>query len=69
VLSIVFVEAVALTLRTKGTLNTFALEGVSSIYVGMVLIMLATSTKTAAHTLIGLRRLVRARKAVQRVVT
>jgi hypothetical protein len=62
VLSIVFVEAVALTLRTKGTLNTLLLEGVSSLYVGMVLILLIISTNTAARTLIELRRLLQAQK-------
>ena len=67
-LGIVFVEAIALTLRTKGMLNTPALEVIFSIYVGIVLIMLTVSTKTAAQTLIKLRRLAHARN-VTRAVT
>jgi hypothetical protein len=58
VLSVVFVEAVALTLRTKGTLNTLALETASSLYVVFVLITLAISTKAAAQALVELRSLV-----------
>jgi hypothetical protein len=66
---IVFVEAMALTLRTKGMLNTPALEGVFSIYVGIVLVMLTVSTKTAAQTLIELRRLAHARNATRSSAT
>ena len=62
VLGVVFVEAVGLTLRTKGALNTLALEGAASLYVGVVLIMLAIATMSAARTLIALRRLARARR-------
>jgi hypothetical protein len=68
-LSIVFVEAMALTLRTKGMLNTPALEGVFSIYVGIVLVMLTVSTKTAAQTLIELRRLAHARNPARSSAT
>ena len=61
VLGIVFVEAMALTLRTKGMLNTPALEGVFSIYVGIVVVMLTVPAKAAAQGLIELRRLARSR--------
>ncbi len=44
-LGVVLVEAMALTMRTRGMLNTPALEGVFSIYLGVVLIMLTVSTK------------------------
>lgn len=56
-LGIVFLEAMALTLRTKGMLNTPALEGVFSAYVCIMVVMLTVSTKTAAQRLIELRRL------------
>ncbi len=64
-MGIVFVEAMALTLRTKGMLNTPALEGIFSIYVGVVLIVLTVSTKTAAQKLIELRRLAHTRNVTR----
>lgn len=63
VLGIVFVEAAALT---KGTLNTLALDGAFSLYVGIVLIMLPISTITAVRTLLELRELVQARGGQRR---
>jgi hypothetical protein len=59
-LGVVFVEAMALTLRTKGMLNTPALEGAFSIYVGIIVVVLTVSTKTAVQNLIELRKLARA---------
>jgi hypothetical protein len=61
-LSILFVQAVALTLRSKGTLNTLPLEGIASVYVALIMTMLLTSTASALRALLTLRALVRARR-------
>ena len=55
-LSILVVQAVALTLRARGgTVNTLSLDAIATGYVLAVLVMLITSTRSAVKTLLALR--------------
>jgi hypothetical protein len=63
-LAFFFVQAVALTLRSKGTLNTLPLEGIASVYVALIMIILLMSTASAIKSLVVLRALARARRGV-----
>jgi hypothetical protein len=58
-LAILFIQAIALMLRSKGTLNTIALDGAASLYVVLTMSMLVVATMSAVKALVALRSTVR----------
>lgn len=59
VLGVLMVQAVGLTLRAKGPLNSLLLEGVATAYVALVLAILVAATASALKAVLMLRALAR----------
>jgi hypothetical protein len=59
VLAVTVVEVLALLLRSKGDFETYALDGIASVYVGLILALLMVSTCSAVRRLLFMRALFR----------
>jgi hypothetical protein len=56
-LAVLTVQAVALTLRAKGSFETFALDGFATAYIVSVIVLLLAPTISAVKNLLLLRLL------------